>query len=74
MWRVALGACGVTLALLVAVTWQLREIERLEHELGAAKAAVATYERIRDADVSRGDAADDDSWLCARSGLRGCRP
>ena len=68
MWRVAVGACIVAL---LALTWANYATERLadaERRLDAAERAIKTHERIRDADVSRGDVDADTRWLCEYGG------
>lgn len=72
MWRVALAACAIALCLMLFVRHQAEKIERLQEEAAQREIEIRTHERIRDADVSRGDPDDDASWLCARSGRRDC--
>lgn len=72
MWKVALVSGLACLALMWFVKYQADQIDKLEHEAVTRETAIKTHERIRDADVSRGDPDDDAIWLCQRSGKRDC--
>lgn len=62
---------GGGIALLVVcgalILWGNRMAD-YKNELEDARDAIATDERIDDADVGRGDRFDDDLWLCKRAG------
>ena len=74
MWRVALAAGALCLALLFVVNGMWEKIDRLEQEAEQVEAEVKTHERIRDADVSNGDVDADTLWLCERAGRGDCGP
>lgn len=48
------------------------QVDALQARVEELTRQVAAYKRLRDADIGRGDAADDASWLCKRAGRKDC--
>lgn len=67
MWRVVVALLAVIVAMLFLIEHQADRIDTLREENRALSGAVDTYKRLQNADTSRGNSSDDDSWLCKRS-------
>ena len=65
----------VVLILFLVSGWavyQHKKILALDKETEQSTKVIKTHERIRNADVGRGDSNDDSVWLCKRAGRGDC--
>jgi hypothetical protein len=60
-------AIGAAILALIGAFFLGRRAQQKKIEIDALEAQVETFGRMNDADVSRGDAADDLDWLQQRS-------
>lgn len=74
MWRVAVASGVIAFCALWYANYLAERLATVQQQLEQSQREVRTHERIRGADVGRGDPDDDAKWLCARAGRGDCGP